>query len=379
MSEPEGNFAARLLTWFDQHGRSGLPWQHPRSAYRVWLSEIMLQQTQVVAVIPYFERFVTRFPDIATLAAADSDEVMRHWAGLGYYARARNLHAAARQVMAQHEGHFPAGFEQIIALKGIGRSTAGAILAQAFGTPAAILDGNVKRVLTRWAGIEGHPAESLVNAQLWTLAERLLPDKRAADYVQAQMDLGATLCTARKPACARCPLSTDCVAHATGRSSQLPTKKARRERPHREAWLILAEDGEGRVLLEQRPGSGIWGGLWCPPVIALGEDHAQLLRSRFGVALLGEEGGEAIEHGFTHFDLSLHPLRGRASLLAQTLAETPPVAWHPPQALRDGRVAVPAPVARYFERVAAAADLLGGHHVASVRRRSRRRISKGNA
>ena len=362
-------FAPRLLQWFDQHGRNGLPWQSPRTPYRVWLSEIMLQQTQVVAVIPYFERFVARFPNLATLAAADSNEVMRHWAGLGYYARARNLHAAARQVMAEHGGVFPTQFEAVQALKGIGRSTAAAILAQAFDTPAAILDGNVKRVLCRWAGIEGYPGAAQVNARLWALAESLLPTTRAADYVQAQMDLGATLCTARKPACSRCPLAADCVARCTGRTSELPARKPRRERPHRESWLILAEDAEGRVLLEQRPGAGIWGGLWCPPVIPLGEDRAAVLRACFGIALDDGESGEVIEHGFTHFDLSLHPLRGPARVQADALAEGTTIAWHSPQALRAGVLALPAPVARYFEQLTLAPDLRGGQRVASVRRR----------
>lgn len=370
------SFSARLLYWFDQHGRSGLPWQLPRTAYRVWLSEIMLQQTQVAAVIPYFERFIVRFPDIRTLADADSDEVMRYWAGLGYYARARNLHAAARQVRDLHGGSFPSTFDAIVALKGIGRSTAAAILAQAFGQPAAILDGNVKRVLTRWAGIEGHTAESAVNAQLWQLAESLLPSARAADYVQAQMDLGATLCTARKPACARCPLAQDCIAHASQRTHALPTRKLRKARPHKEAWLIIAHDAQGRVLLEQRPGAGIWGGLWCPPVIPLGDDRVQQLRSRFGLALHGEDAGETIAHQFTHYDLSLHPLSARAVLLDDAVLEQAPTAWHHPQALRDGVVALPAPVTRYFSQGAAAIELLG-HHVRPARPRKHPRIAEG--
>ncbi len=371
MSEPVvQTFAARLLAWFDQHGRQGLPWQSPRTPYRVWLSEIMLQQTQVTAVIPYFERFVARFPNVGALANAEPDEVMRHWAGLGYYARARNLHAAARQVRDAHGGVFPSAFEQIVALKGVGRSTAAAILAQAFDRPAAILDGNVRRVLARWAGVEGHPAEAAVNARLWAIAESLLPSTRAADYVQAQMDLGAMLCTARKPACTRCPLAADCIAHATQRTAELPTRKPKRARPHREAWLILAEDAEGRVLLEQRPGLGIWGGLWCPPVITLGDDREHILRSRFGLALRDEETGETIEHQFTHFDLSLHPLRARAALLPDAIAEPAPTAWHHPQALREGVLALPTPITRYFAQDAAPTDLLGDRRIAS-RRNSR--------
>lgn len=347
----EASFAQRLLQWFDQHGRRGLPWQQPRSAYRVWLSEIMLQQTQVTAVIPYFERFVARFPDVQSLAAAPADEVMRHWAGLGYYARARNLHAAAQRVMREHAGQFPSALDQLQQLKGVGRSTAAAIRAQAFEQPAAILDGNVKRVLCRWTGIEGHPSQAAVQTALWALAESLLPDTRAADYVQAQMDLGATLCTARKPACERCPLATDCVARITQRTAELPARKPRRERPRREAWLILAKDQHGQLLLEKRPGAGIWGGLWCPPVIPLGEDRISQLSARFGIALLDEEQQETIEHVFTHFDLSLHVLCGDAQQ-QQKLAEACEHAWCAPQALRDGQLALPAPVARYFQRAA---------------------------
>lgn len=348
MAEPA--FAERLLAWFDRHGRHGLPWQQPRTPYRVWLSEIMLQQTQVKAVIPYFERFVARFPDVASLAAAEPDELMRHWAGLGYYARARNLHAAARQIAAEHGGEFPRTLKGLATLRGVGRSTAAAILAQAFDEPAAILDGNVRRVLSRWGGIEGYAGTPAVAAKLWTLAESLLPARRAADYVQAQMDLGATLCTARKPACERCPVAADCVARLTDRIAELPAKKPRRERPHREAWLILAEDAEGRLLLEQRPGQGIWGGLWCPPVIPLGEDRAAQLRSRYGLVMREEESGEAIEHAFTHYDLTLHPLRGRAIPVENTVAEAPPLSWRTEAALADGVLALPTPVARYFQR-----------------------------
>lgn len=362
------SFAPRLLGWFDQYGRSGLPWQTPRTPYRVWLSEIMLQQTQVTAVIPYFQRFIERFPSVQALAAADSDEVMRHWAGLGYYARARNLHAAARQVVAEHGGEFPQTLQGLVALKGVGRSTAAAILAQAFGTPAAILDGNVKRVLCRWAGIEGHPAEAAINTALWSLAELLLPSARAADYVQAQMDLGATLCTARKPACECCPLREDCVAHRSGRTALLPTRKPRRERPHREVWLLIAEDGSGRVLLEQRPGVGIWGGLWCPPVVPLGENRHEVLMQRFGLAMLDEEPGTPIEHAFTHYDLTLHPLRGRAEVTAAVLAEATACDWLKPQALAEGQVALPTPIARYFAAGPQQRNLLPPAHVASVRR-----------
>lgn len=378
------SFAPRLLRWFGQHGRSGLPWQTPRTPYRVWLSEIMLQQTQVTAVIPYFLRFIERFPSVRALAEADSEEVMRHWAGLGYYARARNLHAAARQVVAEYGGEFPPTLQGLVGLKGVGRSTAAAILAQAFDTPAAILDGNVKRVLCRWAGIEGHPAEAATNAALWALAESLLPATRAADYVQAQMDLGATLCTARKPACERCPLREDCVAHRSGRTADLPARKPRRERPHREAWLLIAEDAAGRVLLEQRPATGIWGGLWCPPVVALGESVSEALARCFGLRLLDEESGTPIEHAFTHYDLTLHPLRGRTEQIGKALAETTSSRWLTPEALREGVVALPTPITRYFAAGPQQGNLLLPEHIASVRRpktvrRPVRRVTRENS
>lgn len=365
----EADFAPRLLDWFERHGRHDLPWQHPRSAYRVWLSEVMLQQTQVATVKPYFERFVARFPDFAALAAAPADEVMRLWAGLGYYARARNLHAAAKAVVERHDGDFPRDFEAALALPGIGRSTAGAILAQAHGLRHAILDANVKRVLARWAGIAGWPGETAVAARLWDCAGRLLPQARLADYTQALMDLGATVCLPRQPRCGECPLAGDCTALRENRTSELPAAKprAKRPRPQREAWLILAEDEEGRWLLEQRPGAGIWGGLWCPPVIERDADWAGALRERHGLALSAWRQDAPIDHAFSHFDLRLHPLRGPARVDAG-VRESAATAWRHPQALREGVLALPAPLTRYLQALAAPADLLGATVVASVRR-----------
>lgn len=365
-----GDFAARLLAWFERHGRHDLPWQQPRSAYRVWLSEVMLQQTQVATVRPYFERFVARFPDFASLAQAPADELMRYWAGLGYYARARNLHAAAQAVMTRHGGEFPTEFEAALALPGVGRSTAGAILAQAHGQRRAILDANVKRVLARWAGIAGWPGEAAVAARLWHCAEQLLPSQRLADYSQALMDLGATLCTARQPRCGDCPLADDCVARREGRIAELPGAKPRptRPRPQREAWLILAEDEQGRWLLEQRPGAGIWGGLWCPPLIDREQDWADALRERHGLQLGGAQPDAPIAHAFSHYDLRLFPLRGPAQSLATALREAGTSRWYSPAALRAGELGLPAPVARYVERLAQPVDLLGTTPVARVRR-----------
>ncbi|MEQ1437991.1 A/G-specific adenine glycosylase [Fontimonas sp. SYSU GA230001] len=307
MSAPPA-FAIRLLDWHAAHGRHDLPWQQPRDPYRVWLSEIMLQQTQVGTVIPYFERFVARFPDVVALAHAPIDEVLALWSGLGYYARARNLHRCAQQLVERHGGAFPRTLDALSELPGIGRSTAGAILAQAFGLRAAILDGNVRRVLARHAAIDGWPGAPAVQKRLWALAEQHLPQERLADYTQALMDLGATVCTPRRPACARCPVATDCKALALGAVERYPQPRPRRTRPLRHARLLLASNGDGELLLEKRAPLGIWGGLWCPPLL----DDAQLASGGWAQGLLDGASPRtlpALRHGFTHFDLELQPLR----------------------------------------------------------------------
>lgn len=377
LSPPVAGFAERLLAWFDGHGRHELPWQQPRSPYRVWLSEVMLQQTQVTAVIPYFQRFVARFPDFSALAEASEDEVMRHWAGLGYYARARNLHAAAKAVMGLHGGEIPSDFEAVLALPGVGRSTAGAILAQAYGQRHAILDGNVKRVLARWAAVEGWPGESAVAARLWQFSEALLPPQRLADYTQALMDLGATLCTARRPRCQDCPLSGDCLALRQDRIAMLPTPKpkASRPRPQREVWLILAEDVEGRWLMERRPGAGIWGGLWCPPMVERDQDWREPMRVRHGLELSRPKLETPINHVFSHFDLLLHPVRAGIERCQSGVREDSDRAWHSPAQLHAGLLALPAPISRLVSGHLALPDLLGQPAVASVRRPRRRRSS----
>ena len=295
-------FANRLLKWHARHGRHNLPWQHPRTPYRVWVAEIMLQQTQVATVIPYYARFLQRFPDVRALAAAKLDEVLALWSGLGYYARARNLHRAAGEIVAGHGGEFPRDFDAAVALPGIGRSTAGAILAQAFGARHAILEGNARRVFARHAGIKGWPGEPRVAAKLWAVAERHLPHAQLADYTQAVMDLGATVCTARVPACNACPVAADCIARRRGLVDRLPSPRPRRERPQRVAQLLLIENARGELLLERRPEKGIWGGLWCPPVIEGGKAGAKII-----------ERLPAIHHAFTHYDLELHPVRVRAN------------------------------------------------------------------
>jgi A/G-specific adenine glycosylase len=343
------DFANRLLAWFDQHGRSGLPWQHPRSAYRVWLSEVMLQQTQVATVIPYFERFVARFPDFRTLAAASIDEVLQLWAGLGYYARGRNLHRAAQRVVAEHCGEMPRDFEAVLALPGVGRSTAAAILAQAYGERHAILDGNVKRVLARHAAIEGWPGSPIVAARLWQRSEALLPQTRLADYTQALMDLGATLCTTRRPACERCPVAADCEAHRLGRISEFPESKPRRARPQRRAQLLLVERSDGSLLLERRPSAGIWGGLWCPPVIGSGESAETVLLDRYGFRAAVIKTWPAVHHAFTHFDLELLPVGLAVEAASVREAEQVDQRWTTIAA--TATLGLPAPVRRFFDQI----------------------------
>lgn len=315
----------RLLPWFDAHGRHDLPWQHPRTPYRVWLSEVMLQQTQVATVIPYFLRFVERFPDLATLAGAPADDLMAHWAGLGYYARARNLQAAARACVERHGGELPRDPDALVALPGIGRSTAAAILSQAWGDRHAILDGNVKRVLTRVFGIAGHPGLPAVERPLWAIAEAQLadvPEGRMADWTQAQMDFGAILCTRAKPACALCPLEDRCVALRDDRVAELPTRKAAKVLPEREAHALLVDEGKGRYALLRRPDKGIWAGLWTLPQADTHTELAQWTLSTLGADLDSADELPTIVHTFSHYrlHLHLHRLRLRAAGTGATAA-----------------------------------------------------------
>ena len=264
LSETDKSFSATLIQWQKQHGRHQLPWQQTRDAYRIWLSEIMLQQTQVATVIPYYARFLEKFPDVSALAAAPSEEVMSLWAGLGYYTRARNLHRCAQTVVSEHGALFPSDTEQLSALPGIGPSTAAAIAAFAYGARAAILDGNVKRVFCRVFGIEGFPGQASIEKMLWQRASSLLPDKDIESYTQGLMDLGATLCTRNRPQCATCPMQARCVAYATGRTAELPVRKPKKQVPEKSTVMLLVQH-EGEILLEQRPPEGIWGGLLSLP------------------------------------------------------------------------------------------------------------------
>lgn len=301
------SFAHRLIAWHKRHGRHDLPWQGTRDLYRVWLSEIMLQQTQVATVIPYYLRFLERFPDLEALAAAPADEVMAHWSGLGYYARARNLHACAKAIVADHGGQFPRDPEIISGLPGIGRSTANAIAAFCFGAHVPILDGNVKRLLCRHAGIEGWPGAPTVEKRLWRIAQSLLPEAIVATYIQAQMDMGATICTRARPRCDACPLAADCVALRDERTAELPAARPRKALPVREATLLVLMH-RGRVLLLPRPPTGIWGGLWSLPSLPEVEAEPATEVARLGCRILSSRPLEAMNHTFTHFRLEMKPL-----------------------------------------------------------------------
>jgi len=338
------DFADRLIRWHQRHGRHDLPWQNTTDPYRVWLSEIMLQQTQVATVIPYYLRFLERFPQLAALAAAPVEEVMALWSGLGYYARARNLHATARAVMAQHNGIFPRDAALIAQLPGIGRSTANSIATFCFGAHAPILDGNVKRVLCRAFGIEGSPGSGAMEKRLWTLAEHLMPARHGAIYNQAQMDLGATICTRSKPRCEACPLDDICVAHATGRTAELPQARLRREIPQRQTTLLVLLD-DNRVLLEARPPTGIWGGLLSLPELPEGADAQQWSEQRFACRVSTVSPAPTLVHAFSHFRLQIAPLLLR--ITPGRAAMEPGLQWLD---LADtGNAALPAPIRRILD------------------------------
>jgi A/G-specific adenine glycosylase len=324
------DFPARVLDWFDRAGRKDLPWQCDPTPYRVWVSEVMLQQTQVQTVIPYFERFVGRFPDVVALAEAPLDAVLHLWSGLGYYARARNLHRAAREIRDRHGGVIPDDLAAVAALPGVGRSTAGAILSLALGQRQPILDGNVKRVLARHFAVAGWPGQAAVAERLWQLAEALTPPLRAGPYNQAMMDLGATLCT-RSPDCPRCPLARSCVAHRQGSVADYPGRKPAKALPVRAARLLIVRDPVGRVLLERRPPAGIWGGLWSLPQLGLGDDPLAWCGDRH----LGDEARVSSQwpvrrHTFSHFHLDMHPVEIRLERPGLRALDGDGIVWYKP-------------------------------------------------
>jgi A/G-specific adenine glycosylase len=340
---------SRLLEWFAHHGRKDLPWQRQRTPYRVWVSEIMLQQTQVATVIPYYQRFMARFPDVAALASASQDQVLHYWSGLGYYARARNLHAAAQQVVTQHGGEFPETRDVLVALPGIGRSTAGAILALACAQREAILDGNVKRVLARFHAVEGWPGRSQVQKRLWELAELHTPEDNVAEYTQAIMDFGATVCTRSNPACDRCPLHVDCVVRQTGRQHEFPTPRPGKRLPVRATRMLLLLNGDHEVLLEQRPPAGVWGGLWGFPEPGDDVPVENWAMQQLGIEIELLESWPVLRHTFSHFHLDITPILAMESRPDCRIMDSAGHHWYRPGS--DDELGIAAPVEKMLKRL----------------------------
>jgi len=346
MTKVSPRISTALLPWFDAHGRRDLPWQANPTPYRVWVSEVMLQQTQVATVKPYYERFVARFPDATTLAAAPQDEVMRLWSGLGYYARARNLHRAAAEIVRRHAGQLPTTLGGLTALPGIGRSTAGAILALSRSRRHPILDGNVKRVLARVFAVAEPQDSSAGLRKLWALAEAETPARRIAAYTQAIMDLGATVCTRANPACDRCPLARRCSARAEDRVAEIPARRRRAPRRLRTTHMTFIVCA-GRVLLERRPPRGIWGGLWAPPEFADENAARDYLAAQHGAKLPARR-LPALRHAFTHFDLDIEPWTLKLDGAVRDEGREG-MRWHEMSSLKT--VGLPTPVARLLEEI----------------------------
>lgn len=343
-------FAKLVLAWYDEHGRKELPWQQGINPYRVWLSEIMLQQTQVATVIPYFETFTRKFPDVCSLAKADIDEVLHLWTGLGYYARARNLHKCAQTVAEQYKGEFPGTVAELEELPGIGRSTAGAIASIAFGQPAAILDGNVKRVLARLHAVEGWPGNSKVQQTLWQIAEHYTPNKRNPEYTQVMMDLGATVCKRSKPLCNVCPLQDSCQAHGQGNPQDYPGKKPKKEKPVRACQMLILQNPAGEVLLQQRPSQGIWGGLWCLPELASDANVTEhCISQQLSESEPATEHWNSYRHTFSHYHLDITPVLVQVNP-KDKVAEAGEQ-WVNPAA--PGELGLAAPVKKLLEQIAA--------------------------
>ena len=337
------------MCWYERYGHKDLPWQKDINPYRVWVSEIMLQQTQVKTVIPYFLRFMDALPTIETLAKAKEDEVLHLWTGLGYYARARNLHKAAKMICNGMAGAFPSDIDGLCELPGIGRSTAGAIRSIAFRQSAAILDGNVKRVLARQGAVSGWPGQSAVLKQLWEIAEDFTPEKRVADYSQAMMDLGATLCTRSSPDCEQCPLKGGCEAFRAGTQLSYPGKKPRKVLPVKTTTFLMVTAKNGDIWLERRPASGIWGGLWCFPELASEREAENWCLDQWGHAPDKATQWPSFRHSFSHYHLDIQPLQLTLATTPETVMEAGQQLWYnrrqPPQ------IGLAAPVASLLEQL----------------------------
>lgn len=333
-------FTQELLRWHRNSGRHDLPWQQDPSPYRVWISEIMLQQTQVATVIPYYLRFIASFPDVGSLADAPEDDVLRHWSGLGYYARARNLHRAARLLRDEHGGILPTSFDELIALPGIGRSTAGAILALACGARFPILDGNVKRVLARFYAVDGWPGNTAVSKTLWALADESTPRENVAVYTQAIMDLGATVCTRNRPGCVICPLSDSCTAFGLDAVADYPGRRDARKKPLRRTHMVLAHVN-GAVYLERRPAAGIWGGLWSLPEVAAEGDVEAWCERELHARPVALDRWSTMRHSFTHYDLDIQPIAVRLNARSRTVQDSADRVWYEIGTSPPGGIAAP--------------------------------------
>lgn len=347
------SFSVNVLTWFDKHGRKNLPWQIDRSPYRVWISEIMLQQTQVSTAIPYFERFMAQLPTLGSLAHAELDEVLSLWSGLGYYARARNLHRTAQIIQNDYDGVFPQEFDQILALPGIGRSTAGAILSLSLGQHHPILDGNVKRVLARHFAVDGWPGNNKVANILWEHSERLTPKKRVADFNQAMMDIGSGICTRTKPDCILCPLSMNCHAHKNDTHSKYPGKKPKKPTPIRAIKMLLVSNKNGEILLQRRPPSGIWGGLLSLPEIPVDADTKQWCKKTIGFTVNEKHCWPVLRHTFSHFHLDISPVLATVKSHKNCVMEESEWVWYN-NGLKDKQIKIvggfPAPVTKLLKQ-----------------------------
>ena len=340
-------FNQAVLAWYDQHGRKHLPWQQQITPYRVWVSEIMLQQTQVNTVIPYYQRFMDAFPTVAELAAAEQDQVLHLWTGLGYYARARNLHKTAQIVATQHDGAFPDTLDGLAALPGIGRSTAGSILSIGHGKRGVILDGNVKRVLARFRAVAGWPGQTKVQKELWEIAEQYTPHDRVADYTQAMMDLGATLCTKGQPECHRCPVNSGCTAYVQERVTDFPFPKPKKTLPTKQAYLLILSNSDGQILLEKRPPHGIWGGLWSLPQDDTLDALTQQIEQQHGYPLPDLKSSGQRRHTFSHYHFDMQLVSAQASASVNRIAESGRWQWYDPT--QPAEIGLAAPIKAIIE------------------------------